>query len=115
MNRSPFAGRPISRTGLGGVGAEELVGRDTTVALVLDEGLDRCCGCLGSLESLEPRRERLIDDLPHAPVRSRGLHLHRAIELRVEVDAHLHAARLPACWVCLLYTSDAADEEDSVD
>jgi hypothetical protein len=55
------------------MGAEELVGRDSPVALILDERLGGGCGVLGVFESLEPRGERLFHDLAHAPVGSRGL------------------------------------------
>ena len=91
--------RAVRRARLGGVSPEELVGRDAAVALVLGERLGGSRRVLRLLQPLEPPGERLVHDLAHASVGPRGLHLHGAVELRIEVDGHLHSASIPACWV----------------
>ena len=39
---------------------------------------------------------------------SRGLDLDRAVDVRIEIDRHLHAGSIPACWVAGMSTSRAA-------
>ena len=91
----------VGRLRLRGQRPEEGFGRLAAVAPVFGQRLVGRLAILPVLGRLEPGRQRLVDDVAHASIRPRRLHLDRAIDVPIEIDRDLHVAQhtsMLGCW-----------------